>query len=418
MKLYVVKKKVLKPLGILIVLSILFFWGCDRQNTIYNTGKKDYTNIFNDAVSTSDYIIIKAGSYHLSAPVYLHSNTVIIGEGKVILIKSIPYSHVFTNISAAKDYTTMWDKSITIINIIIDANNRGNQKDAVHSTANGDLSFKFLNHLTLRNIKIINGDSNLFGIHLQSVKNAMVKNYSYDGNKDGFHINGGCEDVYIDGFNISSFDDAFAIMTDDYPRVQHNAQDIRKVTITNGVSRKRFPQTGFFLRLMTGSWEDWKKGNKYNIGHTVNYKTHQYKKLNSGKLVSTECPCQLNGDSLYSDGIIWRYIGEGVNKTSNIHNISVFDVKLDDGRKIVRTINADSNDYGEYPGTENMSVLDSVYTEGYRLNITKGAVGVWKTIPAKNQDILDILLVLIILLITIISYYFLTNKKFEKIIHK
>ena len=161
-----------------------------------------------------------------------------------------------------------------------------------------------------------------------------------------------------------------------------------------------------------------KKGNKYNIGHTVNYKTHQYKKLNSGKLVSTECPCQLNGDSLYSDGIIWRYIGEGVNKTSNIHNISVFDVKLDDGRKIVRTINADSNDYGEYPGTENMSVLDSVYTEGYRLNITKGAVGVWKTIPAKNQDILDILLVLIILLITIISYYFLTNKKFEKIIHK
>lgn len=418
MKLSIIKIKLSKPIGIFIILSILFFCGCNRQKVIYYTGKKDYTDIFNEAVYASDYIIIKSGSYHLSAPVYLHSNIVIKGEGKVMLIKSVPYSHVFTNMSAAEDYTTVWDESISIMNIIIDANNNGNQKDAVHPTANGDFSFKYLNYLTLKNINIINGDSILFGIHLQSVKNATVENYSYVGNKAGIQMQGGCENIKINNFDISSGDDAFAINVSDYPRVQHNTEDSRNITIENGISRKRNNQSGFFLRLLTGSWKDWQKGNKYRIGDITNYDGKQYKKTNKGELVSLDFPCQLNGDSLYSDGIVWKYIGEGTNITSNIYNVHVLNVSLDDGRQIVRTIDADSNNYGEYPGTENISIVDSIYIERYRLNITRGKVGVWKTIPARDQAILDILLVIIFLLTTFISYYFLNKKKFEKIIQK
>ncbi|HVO76210.1 MAG TPA: hypothetical protein VMT35_19455, partial [Ignavibacteriaceae bacterium] len=403
----------MKIVSIVTCLLILLLFGCKQPKMIYNTGIKDYTNIFNDALSGSDYVFIKPGSYPLSAPLYLHSNLIIEGEGEVILIKSTPYSQVFTNIRAAKDYSVIRDESITIMNIIIDANNNGNQKDAVHPTANGDLSFKYLNYLTLKNIKIINGDSILFGIHLQSVKNATVKNYSYDGDKTGIQMQGGCENIKIDNFDISSGDDAFAINVCDYPRVQHNTEDSRNITIENGISRKRNNQCGSFLRLMTGSWKEWQKGNKYRIGDITNYNGKQYKKINKGELVSLDCPRQLGGDSLYSDGLVWRYIGQGTNVTSNIYNVYVLNVRLDDGRKIVRTIDADSNNYGEYPGTENTSIVDSIYTEGHQV-ITRGKIGVWKTIPRGNQVLLNIFLACLILLIIVVSFYFLNNKKFIK----
>ena len=303
--------------------------------------------------------------------------------------------------------------SYSIINIILDANHKGKQNDTVNVTANGQLSFKFLKNLTLKNIKIINGDPIMYGVHLQSVIQAQVINYSYDGDKDGFHINGGCKDVTIDGFDISSYDDAFGIMTDDYPRVQSNTQDIRNIVIKNGVSRKRNPQAGFFLRMMTGSWDNWEKGNKYNIGNTVNCQGRQYKKLNIGEMVSLECPSHLKGDSLYPDGIIWRYLGNGNNKTSNIYNLSVFNVRLDDGRDIVRTINADSNDYGEYPGTKNRSIVDGVYIEGYQLKIIRGKVRFWKTTP-KRDYITLCLFIASIMGIIIISIFIFRSRKHIK----
>ena len=404
----------MKIVSILTCLLILLFIGCKQPKSIYNTGIKDYTNIFNHALSGSDYVVIKAGSYPLSAPIYLHSSLVIEGEGEVILIKSTPYSQVFANIRAAKDYTILRDESITIKNIIIDANNNGTQKDAVHPTANGDLSFKYLNYLTLKNIKIINGDSILFGIHLQSVKNAIVENYSYDGDKAGIQMQGGCENIKINNFDICSGDDAFAINVCDYPRLQHNTEDSRNITIENGISRKRNNQCGFFLRLMTGSWKEWEKGNKYRIGDITNYNGKQYKKINKGELVSLDYPRQSTGDSLNSDGIVWRYIGEGTNKTSNIYNVNVLNVRLDDGRQIVRTIDADSNNYGEYPGTENKSIVDSIYIEHYRINITRGKVGVWKTIPRRNMVLQNIFLGCLIMLIIVVSFYFLNKKKFVK----
>lgn len=412
-------------------LSLIFFFSCHKKEPplkktdstgihkpkiIENAGDKVYTNIFKDALSSSNHIIIKSGVYRLTSPIYLHDSVVIEGEGKVVLIKDSSYSQVFVNQKAINDFANKWNNSITLKNITIDANNNGTQNDAAHPTANGDLSFKFLENLTLENIRIINGDSILYGIHLQSVKNAIIKNYLYNGEKDACHINGGCKDIIIDGFDISSFDDAFGIMTDDYPRVQHNAQDIRNIVIKNGISRRRDRQSGFFVRFMTGSWEDWEKGNKYKIGNTVNYKNQQYKKVNEHELFSFDCPIHTDGDSLYPDGIVWRYIGKGNNKTSNIYNISISNVRLDDKRIIVRTINKDRYDYGVYPGTENTSIVDSLYIKGHRLYVIRGKVGFKKIIPQRDYFFyfsIGYLIVSPILLIIICFKYFQNRKRID-----
>ncbi len=416
------RSRICNPIILLIIILFILISGCNKRTAhfIDHTGKQDYTKIFNDAFSKYNYVIIKPGTYHLKAPIYLQNNIIIVGEGSVILIKDTTYSHVFVNQKATKDYTKEWNRYITIKNITIDDNNKGSQCDAAHSTANGILSFKFLDNLTLENVKIINGDKVLFGVHLQSVKNVKVKNYFYDGNKDGFHINGGCEDIVIDGFDISSYDDAFGIMTDDYPRVQSNAKDLKNIIIKNGISRKRIPQAGFFLRLMTGSWCNWEKGNKYKVGNTVNYQHNQYKKLNTGECISLGPPNHSKGDSLYSDGIVWRYIGKGVNKTSNIYNIYVKNVQLEDGRQIVRTVNDDSYDYGEYPGTEYASIVDGLYISGYPFTLIWGKMGKYYTSDYSIYKVVLLILFLILIVIFTISFsrHIKFTNKFKTILTK
>ena len=264
--------------------------------------------------------------------------------------------------------------------------------------------------MTLENIKIINGDNILFGVHLQSVKNATVEKYFYDGDKAGIQMQGGCENIEINNFDISSGDDAFAINVCDYPRVQHNTEDSRNITFKNGISRKRKNQCGFFLRLMTGSWKEWQKGNKYRIGDITNYDGKQYKKINKGELVSIDHPHQLTRDSLYSDGIVWRYIGEGDNKTSNIYNVNVQNVRLDDGRQIVRTTDLDScYNYGEYPGTEYASIVDGLYISGCPFTLIWGKMGKYYISDYSKYNVVLLILFFILIVIFIIS--FLRNLK-------
>ncbi len=384
-----------------------------KTSVIYFNGKKDYTKIFQDVVSNSNHVIIKSGTYYLAKPIYLNDNITIEGEGTVKLMKVSNYSHVFVNTKTKLDFAEKFNINIIIANILIDANNEGSQIDAAHKTANGIISFKFLNNLILNNVKIINGDSQLYGVHLQSVKNAIVKSYFYDGAKDGFHINGGCENIMIDGFEISSFDDAFGIMTDDYPRVQHNTKDIKNIIIKNGVSKKRKEQTGFFIRFMTSSWLEWQNKNKYNIGNIVNVNNLQYKKVNPGEMVSTLRPNHELGDSLYLDGIFWRFLGKGNNKSSNIFNISVSNVNLEDNRIILRTVNKDSFNYGEYPGTENTSIVDGLFIDNIKFLSVRGKMGNYK-ISKSSKNYIFLLFGILTALLSFIILVFIRFVQLQK----
>ena len=52
---------------------------------------------------------------------------------------------------------------------------------------------------------------------------------------------------------------------------------------------------------------------------------------------------------------------------------------LEDGRQIVRTMNDDSYDYGEYPGTEYASIVDGLYISGYPFTLIWGKMGKYYT---------------------------------------
>lgn len=298
---------------------------------------------------------------------YIVSNTTLLGNNKsiiggvpgVIIKKLVAFSHIFANSLASSNGTTK-NTNITISNIAFDENNLGSQSGAVRLTANGILYFYLMDGLTISNVSIINGDNALFGVHLENVINANITNYFYNGEKDAFHLGAGCDTITVDGFDISSKDDAFAIVVDDYPHVQSASQDTKNITIQNGISRPYTGQLGYFLRLVTGSWLTWSSGNSYDIGHICVNSGNIYKKYNASSMVASVAPTHTSGMITGADGIQWNWIGAGVNTTSNISNVTLHNITLSDGRKISRIDDEDTYNHCVYPGTENTSIVDNL----------------------------------------------------------
>lgn len=299
-----------------------------------------------------------AGTYLINQPLVVHSNTELIAVNNVTLKKASGVSHAITNNYVEGAHI---DKQITISNITIDDDSLGGTVYSAES-GNGIINLFHVEDVTLCDITIINGGNQLYGVHLQSSTNVNVTNYTYTGAKDGFHINAGCEDIVIDGFDISSVDDAFAILAEDYPRPQMYARDIRNITIKNGVSNTVVDQLGYFLRLTTGSWLDWTNGSTYKIGHICKNDGKLYKKYNSGDVVASIVPTHTSGRVTGADGIEWKFIGIGDNYKCEIFDVYVYNVTLDCGRKIYRYVSKDVWDNSEYPGTENTSIVDNLHT--------------------------------------------------------
>lgn len=321
-------------------------------------GITDCTEAFENALASSDFVkITKPGTYILNHPVYLSSNKTIEGADGVILKRGSSYSHIFVNDASAG--LTEKDTNIVIRNIIIDDDSLGVQSGTglASPTANGILNFCKMSDLKIENVTIINGGSILYGIHLQEVETAFIKDYSYDGWKDGCHISGGCINITVDGFFIDSYDDSFAIMTSDYPRSQGCSKDINKVTIKNGILRstKNNPYVGGCIAFIASSWLYWQSGNSYDIGHQVTYNGRIYKMVNAGPLTASVAPAHTSGDVTGADGIKWRYMNDGSYTESNVYNVIIENVDIKDGRGFTYYKNNNSYDHTEYPGTENTS---------------------------------------------------------------
>ena len=318
----------------------------------------DNTAYFVAALAAGDVSISRAGTYLVSSAISLANGKTVAGAAGVTLKKRVTYSHVFVNSSVAGPIN---NTGITLRDLTIDNNNFGSG-GAASPTSRGILNFHFVDGLTLDNISIINGDNNTFGVHLQEVQNANITDFSYVGDKAGCQMQGGCSATLIDGFDITSHDDPFAINAEDYPANQYSARDCSNITIRNGTSRPHAGQAGYFLRLETGSWLDWASGNTYKIGHCCVNAGKVYKKVNANDQIAANAPTHASGDATGADGITWRKLySPDVIYSSNISNVTVHNVTLLDERIIYRYVSLDTFDHSQYPGTDG-GLLDELHT--------------------------------------------------------
>lgn len=323
----------------------------------------DSSDALKSALQQTEKLTIgTAGTYLISESIMLYSNNSIEGVDGVVLKKSTAFPNFIYNHAILK-YDEMRDANITLKNLTFDVNDLIDMTIPPVPGVAGQISFGYLDGLLIEDISVINGNARQHGIHLQEVTDASILTYFYDGDKDGFHVGNGCNGVVLDGFDISSYDDALAITASDYWGSVISANDIQNITIRNGYSRARSPQTGFLLRFITGSWADWASGNSYQTGDICVNSGNIYKKVNAVTMTGTVAPTHLRGEVTGSDGIKWRWIGTGTHHKADIKNINFYNVTIQDGREIYRIGEDNEWNRTEYPGTEDTSILDEFYTD-------------------------------------------------------
>jgi hypothetical protein len=305
-----------------------------------------------DSTATGGTVNVGNGTFLLSAALLIKSNQSLKGSINTIVKKNSAFTHTIVNDACYRNDGTI-DSNIVIDNISIDANSYGGSAGRASATANGNLQLTYAKNVKLSNIFITHNDAGVFSTHFQNVLNMTIKNISIISLKDGLHFNNGCRNIIVDGAYLDTHDDAIAILADDYPAYQNSADSIENITLQNITidTLINSSPTGFAARILTGSWLAWANGNTYQIGNYVTNAGKIYKVNNSGTFTGSVAPTHTSGVVTGADGIAWRFLNTGSQLYTTVNNIKFLNVRINGERKIYRTINNDSFDYGVYPGT-------------------------------------------------------------------
>ncbi len=182
----------------------------------------DHTQYLQDLLNQGGNVVIPAGEYHISNPLYVGDNThVICDAGTVLKLSDNANCPILVNrIGAGKTYT----KNVCIEGGIWDGNNLGQQRDKYpeKSPRGADfgqlMAFTAIKDLTIRSLTI--KDPNSFGIQLTDTERFTVSDILFDCNKgtlnqDGLHVNGWAKDGYVHNLKGNTNDDFVALNADE-----------------------------------------------------------------------------------------------------------------------------------------------------------------------------------------------------------
>lgn len=383
-----------RALSLAVLLAGFLASGADvRDYGVAGDGVTDDTATMRAAIQgigSSSPIFLPPGTYLLSEPMRLLSNCQVRGTPATIIRKRVPYCHVFVN-QAASTHGTNWDHDISIADLTIDVNGNESPAGQAEMTAWGNIHFGYCRNVEVRNVTMINGDVTCAGIHLQAVTNATISHYRLVNRKDGVDIASGCQNITLTDSWICTGDDGVCLIPADDTRFRFRTDDVRDITITNVV----FGHTtsiGGNIAVVLGSWTDWKPGNIYQIGDCAINAGNIYVQVNNVTNAALVPPTHTTYIEVQgSDGLRWRWLQTGTNRTSNVRHVSVYAVRSDRQGWLFHVRGADAPGYMHtvYPGTDGMAgIYDvTVQTDTLRLRdfqISRGLASyilLWSGLP-------------------------------------
>jgi hypothetical protein len=305
-----------------------------------------------DSIPTGGIAKLSPGTFLINSAIRIKSNQSLIGSVGTIIKKNAAFTHAIVNDATYRNNGTL-DSNIVIERISIDANHYGGSTGRAAATANGNLQLAYATRVQVSNFTLVNNDAGVFSTHFQSLTNSIFTDTRIVSAKDGLHLQNGCKHVRFKGGHLDTYDDAIAVLADDYAAYQHSADSIEDISFEDFIidTVNNPTPTGFAVRLLTGSWLAWNSGNSYSTGNYVTNAGKIYKAVTAGPFTGTNAPTHTSGDVTGADGITWRYLSTGTQLYTQIKNIRFGNIRINGNRRITRTLNNDAYDYGVYPGT-------------------------------------------------------------------
>ncbi len=298
------------------------------------------------------------GVYDLAETVQLGDDTELIFRAGVYIRRAKDdegvqrMSYVLINKGA---YTREWNKNIAVrgMKLIVDGMEIHQGVRQIVGLI-GQVSFYYIKNLVIDEFECMDLHKESFGIQICTFENIRVENVHIEGRKDGVHLGRGSKFVIRNGI-FRTFDDPIALNAHDYATSNPQLGWIEDGVIENCYDLDDKDTTGFFCRILAGSWVRWFKGMKVQHSDTVIANGRLYRvcmKPDWTEYISETCPCHEDGAAVY-DGINWVMVQEGEIENCGCRNIHFKDIFLKKKRPIGFAMHFDHDQYSRsvYPGS-------------------------------------------------------------------
>ncbi len=327
-----------------------------------------------NAVAGGGEIVIPAGVYEIAGTVVLESHTTLCFEKGAVLCRTQPkdgiLGYTFVNRGA---YTREYDEDITILGMTLHCCGVDTSPKAENAIPGlrGQLSFFYVKDLVIRDFTCPDLLSYGFCIQICTFENVTVENVAISGKKDGVHFGKGKNFTLRHG-RFCTFDDPVALNAHDYATSNPQLGWIENGLIEDCYDLDADSTTGYFCRILAGSWSDWKEGMEVQHSDTVVHGGRLYRVIAEpdGTLYrSLTPPTHEKGTAAY-DGISWVMIqDEEVIYNCGCRNIHFKDIHLAKKRNVGISIHFDNDRFSRsvYPDSEmpiqRDLLFENIYTE-------------------------------------------------------
>lgn len=299
------------------------------------------------------------GTYELADTVYLDDDTnLIFGAG--IWIKRVKNESETGNVFINKGaYERKYNQNIKLIGLklICDgvvSDEEGPDKKKVIPGISAQVAFYYIKNLEIRDFQVYDLPAKDFAIQICTFENIMVENVRIEGLKDGIHLGRGSKFVIRHGI-FKTFDDPIALNAHDYSTSNPQLGWIEEGIIEDCYDLDDDDTTGFFCRILAGSWKNWEKGMQVQRSDSVVYDGKIYRVIMpvDGKIYTSVTPPTHDYGMKEYDGIMWCQVQNDTILNCGCRNIHFKDIYLKKKRPVAFSIHFDKDNWSRsyYPNS-------------------------------------------------------------------
>lgn len=280
-------------------------------------------------------VVDVAGKYDLCGTAYIGSDTTLEFAGGAV-IRRVPSgggdgAAIMNKGAEARKY----DENITIKGMTLECGGVDITREHENIVgAHAHVVFFYTKHTRIENFTCLDLEPHGFCIQICTFEDSLVENVHIEGMKDAVHYGPGRDFVLRNGV-FRTFDDPVALNANDYAIANPEMGWIENGLIENCVDLDQPETTGFFCRLLGGSWCDWREGMIIRNSDTVvsHGRMYRAKMPPDGKEYISQTPPTHERGTAVIDGITWVMTqAQNVTYNCGCRNITFRNISLEKNR--------------------------------------------------------------------------------------
>ena len=271
-------------------------------------------------------------------------------------------------------FTKSYNKDITVrgLNLIcngVECKSHNTQTEKCVVGLRGHLAFHYVKNLTVDGFCAHDLPKEDFGIHICNFENIKITNVHIEGKKDAVHLGYGKGFLIKNGL-FRTFDDPIALNAHDYSCSSPELGWIEDGVGEDCCELDEESTTGFFCRILAGSWVNWREGMIIRNSDTVVHNGRFYRaymKADGQEYVSSTPPTHEKGTQT-CDGIVWVMVQEGTHLSAGCRNIVFRNIRLQKCRPVAFSLHFDNDKWSHsvYPYSK-MPVQSNIRFENIKV---------------------------------------------------